>query len=955
MGNALVTSGSDALPEIQDSDDPTILAQMFRTDAGAVGELQIARDEGFVDTVGAVAEGHRQAVNAIRQNITSLLDAVEQSATKLDECGEEYENFRSWTIDSAQETYESNRQEALRELKALAEEIEAADLRGEDTSLLTANYETRKAALTEGLEQNAKDWVNEATTTQDGIGEKGLAVLTPFHEDFGEASTVAMSDAEDTSYRVDKDDLLVEMFGDNAGVLEVYAHMEDAIADTHDAINLLEGSVDPRTGLPTPDAMEKFTKEYADRLTEDPYFANVFAQEFGSDRMAEFAARVAEYDINVGEYISADQYANYTKALEGMGGSMMIATGSLPSKIMGDTRIDLFNEWNTYADKLTYDDQSLTDWRKSYQEEIIATGRREDVTFETGAPQYLTDSALQGYEALSQMWGAGAAANPDLVWSDGFLNGIDGEHAVGMDLLAWDNEIGRDRYITTYAGLPSPVGPRDPVQNLLMGMDMTDPPADPNGTTFDGVRKFLASDTSFDVAPWEDPDNGSKMNVTEYLVGYRFDPREGQFSDVPLITWEDGGEALGASIASAIHGKGAETPEGATIASGFIDGYSYGLEHNDLTASGWATDKESFGDTNSRLRTYSAAILGPYMGDIAGQMQSGYRVDGADPYIVLPNGEVVLALSDAQRDMLIDAESGIFSDLARDSLTAESEGRAPVLEGLIYQAGATMGTEMESAKLQLHYATLLEDAQLRGGEAGLAAEKARLEGMGVKVDSLPTSTQAQGVVDRLNAQHGEMYMHLESATGEALMHAGMEQDRANQVKADVAANVVSLAFGGAGKHIPNLPPGVWDATEVGKRISPNIGDSMFATDNLADATAKYDSGQNQAVSTINQIDTTINQRITLDDTPPAGMQYSTPQTAAEYSNSLPEQYQFMPPEGTTDPTYNYEATDQSAESLQREQQLNYYNSDPWLNGWNTMHSGNELQHDAEHNRDSVNP
>lgn len=181
------------------------------------------------------------------------------------------------------------------------------------------------------------------------------------------------------------------------------------------------------------------------------------------------------------------------------------------------------------------------------------------------------------------------------------------------DLLKWDYEQKAQysrNYLRDYkasgmhdtnnTGVPfisygkPPLGTWDPVANVLHGID-----GDPQMN-----RTFLSSNVGIE--------GENDQNVTKYLVGGRYKLSGGE------IQYPDKGEHLGKMVYEVTSMPDARRhKENFTVLHEYIDGYKEAMD-----AGGFNRGQSRFGYNHSHLRRISGAILGPYMHDIAYQMQS---------------------------------------------------------------------------------------------------------------------------------------------------------------------------------------------------------------------------------------------------------------------------------------------------------------------------------------------
>lgn len=618
MAYVSFTGGADELPSL-DKADIHGLAIAFKNLAGAILETDVARDgstvSGRIGSQSDVWSG--RAKEAYAREASLIKSAAHKAAgieqfihEKLENYNEAYSNTQNkikkhqndW--DQAKSTYDNRMALVPKPGQAI------------DKNICYPKAEDVENELDSAQKRIAKAY-NKDIRALDALAAATAVELKKRLEEFLPSSKTTGHNDADVRRNVG-----VAMFGDGGGFIATQTRVTDANRDADDAVKLLS-DVD-KNGNTRKESLDEFNSRYAKRLGTDPFLANAFAMKYGPGKIASFAANADRLDPD-----SAQRQA-VGKALSAMGSGTMLATGSIPRDLDANSsdphqreRVAMWNAWRSYGSTMEVKvegengkiiHKSLSEWQEGYLEQIKKIGRSSfDAKPFHNLGVYSSSTVKKesrGYVFLAQAWGLGACEHPELTFSREFVNG---KHNVMHDLLKWNYEqkahYNRD-YLRDYKasgmhdtndtnvsfasyGKP-PLGTWDPVANVMHGLD-----GDPQMN-----RTFLSSNVGIE--------GNNDQNVTKYLVGGRYKLSGGE------IQYPDKGEHLGKIVYEVTSMPDARRhKENFTVLREYIDGYKEAMD-----AGGFNRGQSRFGHNHSHLRRISGAILGPYMHDIAYQMQS---------------------------------------------------------------------------------------------------------------------------------------------------------------------------------------------------------------------------------------------------------------------------------------------------------------------------------------------
>ena len=455
-----------------------------------------------------------------------------------------------------------------------------------------------------------------------------------------------------------------------------------------------------------PDQIREFYDRYGARLG-DPFFARALGEEISPEEMMRYSQFLDAYLGPQGTSNDPDLDELIFNTRAALGESVVLASGGHTNDPALMEREMAFRA--AEAGLRTNDGQSLAESTADFNAELTRIGRTiygvdgQPITDpDRQAPGY---GGVAGYHLLGDMLNEAGKKDANIALGAPFLEDV------APDMIAWDKEMLPYHDYGGILGYPSRAGADfDQVDVLMRLLDEPDglPDVAPGSEDYeklsdtekallqseaermDGVRDFLTSDTSFDVDPETDGDQ--RMNMTRYLTS-------GRVTDLYTGT-DDGGEALGEVLAqaTAVPDRPADAPFGsvpgpidpdtahigpelrewlddqaqsAEIAANFLAGYQDGLdsEHGDLYRG-----ESQFGSTHWALRSWAGVVLAPHM---EGIVESLHRPD-EDPLRITESGfgndESIIKFDANLRDRLLNAERGMFVDLAFDQPLKSDNG-----------------------------------------------------------------------------------------------------------------------------------------------------------------------------------------------------------------------------------------------------------------------------------------
>ena len=670
-------SGSSALP--QPAKDTTIdqVANALRNAGSAMSDTQVISQTAVVEGwVGESANQYVSDVNEIKTAVEGAQTSIESSAQALVTYQTEFTNLKA-KITAHQTTWDDD-------LKTYKEAVAAQEADRE-------NARNESAQNDPGGTFDSSSWDNEISKLKTNIENKqkeSAKLYNAVVEAVDSAASTAansinaalevyipgISSGEAAAVTPNRSDLGVTMFGGGTGLLAAQTKWEDAMTDAPQAARLLN-QTDPNTGLPTEAALKKFNEKYGNRLASDPYFASALLNKIGAEKLYSIAGKSTDQNIPA-SYVSA--LKSFT---ENVGAGIILATGGNSTQ-----NTEAISNFNSVDKALSIDGKtSVESWRSKFQGDLISNGQKKYSHDGEVITENRTQISYLGYELLGQYIGHGAKAHPELSLGDDFLNGVNGENAVGKAMVKWDAEHPRNFDLINASASSGPSGTAelkygkngmfrdglswDYLQNMYEAMDNN-----PDDTP---AQKFMNS-----TLKWDDDHNGDtpdkEMNMTRYLVGNR--TQVGKPGDLTLYWPDDKGEALGRLI-NEISGD-RSNKDSVNIASNFLEGYNDGISRN--YDDGWRFGNQDkveaqdiFGYRNSNMRNWAGQILSPYADDIAQYLDDPSNKNG----VHLPeNSNRYQLMFDSKMQSSLLAKDGIIADLAWDKGV---DGRAPAREVLL--------------------------------------------------------------------------------------------------------------------------------------------------------------------------------------------------------------------------------------------------------------------------------
>jgi len=658
-------SGSSALP--QPAKDTTIdqVANALRNAGGAMSDTQVISQTAVVDGwVGESANQYTSDVNEIKIAVEGAQNSIESASQALVTYQTEFNGLKTkiinhqtkWDEDlkwykEEVKKQENDRKSAREEAESAGEKFDSSSWDNEISKLKT-EIEKKQKETTKAYNTDVEAVDSAASTASNSINA-ALEVYIP-----------GISSGEAAAVTPNRSDLGVTMFGGGTGLLAAQTKWEDAMADAPQAAKLLN-QTDPDTGLPTEAALKKFNEKYGGRLASDPYFASAFLKQIGAEKLYSIAGK-STYQRIPASHISA--LKSFT---ESVGAGIILATGGNSTHDAGT--ITNFN----YMDKALKIDgkTSVESWRSKFQSDLISNGQVKYDRNGEGITEKHTQITYPGYELLGQYIGYGAKAHPELSLGDHFLNGVNGENAVGKAMVRWDAEHPRNfDFISAGTSSSEHSGTTelkysrkgifrdglswDYLQNMYEAMD--------NNPDDAPAQKFMNS-----TIEWNDDNNNStpdkKMNMARYLVGNRSQITKP--SNFTLYWADDKGEALGRLI-NEISGD-TSNKDSINIAYNFLEGYNDGLYRNyDRWGFGNQDEidgQDIFGNKNSALRSHIDDILSEYSGDLAHELDDYSGVKGGPSSSWDPrDGRYHMVLNKDLYERLDADNSKFFKDLGAD-------------------------------------------------------------------------------------------------------------------------------------------------------------------------------------------------------------------------------------------------------------------------------------------------
>lgn len=700
----MTVRGKDVMPLPPDVRDAVSrLAEGYRYARGMIQSTQVYSCPAYrvPEWVGEAKDAYMESIRRLGKHTHGFAGVFVSPAAALGQWADAVDVAISKTVpelweryDQAERNYQGNlqdlaervRQETDAGRQVSAEEIAdekrtLLELRDEDQANILAEY---KAAMT-ALDAVAGEVAGKFTAALDSFVEPGKQ---------GARNQVGSA-----------------LFND-IPVVDGQAEWEQAQELAPQAARYLKNS------SPTPEEIMEFNAKYGG-MCSNPFFAQALAQHVTPEDMTRSLVKAEQYRGRLANRDAYDESLNSLSA--SLGSSVVLSTGGMNADPANAHDQEAFSA--AKAGLVTDSGESisaLTSARLNQWKTVGNTLYRSDGAAVGAGQEYLGGNYGHhyGYEYLGTLLSSAANSNPNLTLGAEFLNeksssgGVSG--SLAQDIVAFDHKHGAE--IAQYGGygnwgqqLP-PGGNRnatDPVESMLKLMDEPsslhdgsldgvpqhqDSISDQNAKRLEAVRKFLTSDTTFDVNAEDVPARENKleakgpMNMTRYLTGFR--------GNEHYSGTQDGGDSLGRVLAQAAQVESAPPPpEGvnknsreyleseeyrswaartelpAKIAGNFMLGYQEGLEiKNDLY-----NGQDLFGMGHSYLRNWAGAILAPHIAGIAESLELSDEEEAAEggipPAFSLrdPQGKYgyVLNISTGLKDRII-GQNGLFTDLAFD-------------------------------------------------------------------------------------------------------------------------------------------------------------------------------------------------------------------------------------------------------------------------------------------------
>ncbi|AWE42062.1 hypothetical protein [Actinobaculum sp. 313] len=645
------TAASEALPLPENKVDSVEQLGKAITSAGeAMGETQVAVNGSTVTTwTGAAADAHAASATSLQNAIKKAVNQHPTVQKALDNYAEALGTAIS-EVKTAQTDWDNAIDTYNKAIQGIDDSLQAGEISDDEAATKKEVAETTAAFD----QADAKVKYTQALMALGAVALTSANWVNSAADSFiprDQASTTVPGATTTTT--VNRSGVEFALFGDDDGILGAQAQWNHAQTEAAEAAEFFDDS-----DL-TEQEVKEFVEKYGDEFN-NPFFANALA------------AKVDPADmIRILEQTDAS-WEGASELNAGVGTMVVLATGG------NDASSEYCNMWEMNKGALHYSDShnSVEEQQKAFAEQVRAAG---NATYGTDS----RDNPIYGYQWLGSALaaaGSEAAGSTGLVIGDGFLNGYDdGKPSIAQDMLKWDNEHLQSAYAGgVYSARGCDPGgffgdsPKsaDPVYALLTLMD------GPSGSGIDAataasmneqristVRKFMAADSLVTGS------DGTPLSVTEYMTGHRFAPndtftvrRNGYGEEITTDNPQYWGYAdQGMVLGKIIDDVTSDTSNSAApyIVSEYLDGYSYGLAHEDSQYNG----QDRYGYENRGLRSASAAILEEYAGDLAMKRATG--TSGAHEGVYDPNDQRYhLKLTTEQTSNL--RSSGFYIDLGHD-------------------------------------------------------------------------------------------------------------------------------------------------------------------------------------------------------------------------------------------------------------------------------------------------
>lgn len=680
----LKSSGAEALPQIPSSDmDATAAGTEAERLGTAIENTQVAKNKDAVpeEWTGAAADAASTEIQALGVKVKTLSEAFPTAGKALKDWDYQLRGIRGKIslLQHSWDTYLSEYNAAV----ADAGQQEVNDPTVDKESLISKAQSTLRThqETLRGKYDGHISFLNEtAQNTANTINEARRNIVSD------EAGSRGRSGVG------------VALFGSDTPILSGAAQWADAQEKAPEIAEALK-----KRPLTAAD-VDAFNSKYGEYL-DNPYYAVAIAQYVNVDDLnkAALAALQTGYDQKTGFLISSG-YETFNRNL----GSLMVmaAGGSNLSENMADTQ----KSFDMLSGALVgRNGERVEQTVQKNLSQLMEFGWQE---YEHPKIGVNSSATMYGYDIFTQLTGAAARDNKSLVLGPGFYDRVDGKNkSVFADIVDWDHQhtgVTTTDYMAQHPSEYALFGlagkekltPEqfksvfDPVQSVLELSDRPDSLnvddhqsilAQHEEARMRAVRSALNVDTSFDV-------DGSKMNMTRYLTGWRGNAAGGG------AAYQDLGDALGDVVNDASQ-YGTETmkrpvadnyPLGlqdpqyvadqtaynrwtidetnrAKIAQNFMLGYQDGLDHSSWND--WGNKGEdNFGHSNSKMRSWMGSVVAPRVSELADLLTDTKGTGGNGNVIDETHKHAPLDLSNQDLKRMF-SKTGLFTDLTHDQPT----------------------------------------------------------------------------------------------------------------------------------------------------------------------------------------------------------------------------------------------------------------------------------------------